>query len=77
MFGVEAPPQLRDLSLLPSVGLSPTGRCVLAWTRLHPIDLAEVLGMGDAGAQVLDVREPAEYAKGHLAGSTNIGLGGQ
>ena len=44
---------------------------------LHPIDLDEVLRMGDAGAQVLDVRDPAEYAKGHLAGSINIGLGGQ
>jgi len=44
---------------------------------LHPIDLDEVLRMGDAGSQVLDVRDPAEYAKGHLAGSINIGLGGQ
>jgi hydroxyacylglutathione hydrolase len=44
---------------------------------LQPVDLAEVLRMGDAGAQVLDVREPAEYAKGHLASSINIGLGGQ
>jgi rhodanese-related sulfurtransferase/glyoxylase-like metal-dependent hydrolase (beta-lactamase superfamily II) len=44
---------------------------------LHPVDLAEVLRMGDAGAQILDVRDPAEYAKGHLAGSINIGLGGQ
>ena len=44
---------------------------------LHPIDLDEVIRMGDAGAQILDVREPAEYAKGHLAGSINIGLGGQ
>jgi hydroxyacylglutathione hydrolase len=44
---------------------------------LHPIDLAEILQMGDAGAQILDVRDPAEYAKGHLAGSINIGLGGQ
>ena len=44
---------------------------------LHPIDLAEVLRMGDAGAQMLDVRDAAEYAKGHLAGSINIGLGGQ
>src|SRR5579864_2874523 len=33
--------------------------------------------MGDLGAQILDVREPVEYAKGHLAGSINIGLGGQ
>jgi rhodanese-related sulfurtransferase len=33
--------------------------------------------MGDAGAQILDVREASEYAKGHIAGSINIGLGGQ
>jgi rhodanese-related sulfurtransferase len=44
---------------------------------LHPIELSEVLRMGDGGAQVLDVRDPGEYAKGHLAGSINIGLGGQ
>ncbi len=44
---------------------------------LHPIDLAEVIRMGDDGAQILDVRDPAEYATGHLAGSINIGLGGQ
>ena len=44
---------------------------------LHPIALDEVLRMGDAGVQTLDVRDPTEYAKGHLAGSINIGLGGQ
>jgi len=44
---------------------------------LHPIDLDDVLRMGDQGAQILDVRDAAEYAKGHLAGSINIGLGGQ
>lgn len=44
---------------------------------LHPISLDDVIRMGDAGAQVLDVREAAEFAKGHLAGSINIGLGGQ
>jgi hydroxyacylglutathione hydrolase len=44
---------------------------------LRPIVLDEVLRMGDAGAQILDVRDAAEYAKGHLAGSINIGLGGQ
>jgi hydroxyacylglutathione hydrolase len=44
---------------------------------LQPVELEEVLEMGDAGAQILDVRDPAEYAKGHLAGSINIGLGGQ
>ncbi len=44
---------------------------------LHPIELDEVLRMGDAGSQILDVRDASEYAKGHLAGSINIGLGGQ
>jgi rhodanese-related sulfurtransferase/glyoxylase-like metal-dependent hydrolase (beta-lactamase superfamily II) len=44
---------------------------------LHPIELGEVLRLGDAGAQILDVRDSAEYAKDHLAGSINIGLGGQ
>jgi hydroxyacylglutathione hydrolase len=44
---------------------------------LHPVDLNEVLSMGDAGAHILDVRDAAEYAKGHLPGSLNIGLGGQ
>jgi rhodanese-related sulfurtransferase/glyoxylase-like metal-dependent hydrolase (beta-lactamase superfamily II) len=44
---------------------------------LRPVDLDEVLRLGDAGAQILDVRDPSEYAKGHVAGSINIGLGGQ
>jgi hydroxyacylglutathione hydrolase len=44
---------------------------------LNPIGLDEVLALGNAGSQLLDVREAADYAKGHLAGSINIGLGGQ
>ncbi len=44
---------------------------------LKPVELDEVLRLGDRGAQILDVREATEYAKGHLAGSINIGLGGQ
>ena len=44
---------------------------------LHPVALEEVLRLGDAGAHLLDVRDAAEYAQGHLAGSINIGLGGQ
>lgn len=44
---------------------------------LRPVDLAEVIGLRDAGVQVLDVREAEEFAKGHLKGSINIGLGGQ
>ena len=41
------------------------------------MELDEVLELGDAGAQVLDVRDASEYAKGHIAGSINIALGGQ
>jgi hydroxyacylglutathione hydrolase len=44
---------------------------------LQPVELSEVLEMGDAGAQILDVRDATEYAKGHLARSINIGLSGQ
>lgn len=44
---------------------------------LHPVELQEVLDLGDAGEQILDVRDPSEYAKGHLAGSINAALGGQ
>lgn len=44
---------------------------------LNPLSLDEVVEMLDKGAQVLDVREPDEFAKAHLAGSINIGLGGQ
>jgi hydroxyacylglutathione hydrolase len=36
-----------------------------------------VLALQEQGAQVLDTREPAEFAAAHLAGSLNIGLGGQ
>ncbi|MCU1319410.1 MAG: beta-lactamase domain protein [Edaphobacter sp.] len=44
---------------------------------LQPVELEEVIAMGDAGAQILDVRDASEYAKGHMAESINIGLGGQ
>jgi len=45
--------------------------------HLRPLSLEEVLQMREWGVQVLDVRDAAEYATGHLAGSLNIGLGGQ
>lgn len=45
--------------------------------KLRPVELEQLLAMGNAGAQILDVRDASEYAKGHLAGSINVGLGGQ
>jgi glyoxylase-like metal-dependent hydrolase (beta-lactamase superfamily II) len=44
---------------------------------LKPLTLEEFLRLKNAGAQMLDVRDPAEFAGGHVVGSVNIGLGGQ
>lgn len=44
---------------------------------LNPLTMDEVLALQATGAQVLDTREPTEFAAAHLAGSINIGLGGQ
>src|SRR6266545_8148325 len=44
---------------------------------LNPLPLERVLECQREGAQLLDVREPAEFAQGHVAGSINIGLSGQ
>jgi glyoxylase-like metal-dependent hydrolase (beta-lactamase superfamily II) len=45
--------------------------------ELKPLSLDEVLAMRAQGAQLLDTRDPAEFAAAHLAGSVNIGLAGQ
>ena len=44
---------------------------------LKPLSLSELLARMASGAQVLDVRDPAEFSAGHLAGSINVGLSGQ
>jgi len=44
---------------------------------MNPLTLDEVLALQAASAQVLDTREPVEFAAAHLKGSVNIGLGGQ
>jgi glyoxylase-like metal-dependent hydrolase (beta-lactamase superfamily II)/rhodanese-related sulfurtransferase len=45
--------------------------------ELQPLTLDQLLAAQRSGAQVLDTRDPAEFAPAHLAGSINIGLGGQ
>jgi hydroxyacylglutathione hydrolase len=45
--------------------------------ELRPLNTEAVVTAMKNGAQVLDVREPAEFAARHVAGSINIGLGGQ
>jgi glyoxylase-like metal-dependent hydrolase (beta-lactamase superfamily II) len=44
---------------------------------LKPLTLEELLVLQADGAQILDTRDPDEFAAAHLAGSINIGLGGQ
>ena len=46
--------------------------------RISPLKLDHVLALQDsAHAQILDTRDPADFAAVHLAGSINVGLGGQ
>ncbi|MFZ0911435.1 MAG: MBL fold metallo-hydrolase [Candidatus Acidiferrales bacterium] len=45
--------------------------------QLKPLGLDRLRELQAGGAQVLDTREPDEFATAHLAGSINIGLSGQ
>ena len=45
--------------------------------EVNPMTVEHLLALQSVGAQILDVRDPAEFASAHLAGSINIGLGGQ
>src|SRR3954465_711907 len=45
--------------------------------EVTPITLEQTLALKEVGAQCLDTRDPAEFAAAHLAGSINVGLGGQ
>jgi rhodanese-related sulfurtransferase len=44
---------------------------------LTPLSLEQVVARANTGAQLLDVRDPNEFAQGHLTGSINVGLAGQ
>ncbi len=61
-------------------GLEPEGReageaSPRLGARSHPLGLAEVLRLRSAGAQVLDVRDPVDFAGAHLVDSVNLPLG--
>ena len=45
--------------------------------ELKPLTVDEAAAAVRDGAQLLDTRDPSEFAAAHLAGSVNIGLGGQ
>ncbi len=45
--------------------------------EVSPMTLNQLLAVQDAGGQVLDTRDAAQFASGHLRGSINVGLVGQ
>ncbi len=45
--------------------------------QLKALSVDEMMNQVNKGAQVLDVREPADFAGGHLINSINIGLSGK
>lgn len=45
--------------------------------ELNPITLDQMLALKAKGAQILDTRDPNDFAAAHLVGSINIGLSGQ
>jgi hydroxyacylglutathione hydrolase len=45
--------------------------------RVNALTLDQALALQEVGAQMLDTRDPAEFAAAHLTGSINVGLGGQ
>ncbi len=45
--------------------------------EMNPLTLDGLLALQADGAQILDTRDPGEFAAAHLAGSINIGLSGQ
>lgn len=45
--------------------------------ELKPLTLEETLRLKAGGAQLLDVRDPADFEGAHLADSLNVGLGGK
>jgi glyoxylase-like metal-dependent hydrolase (beta-lactamase superfamily II)/rhodanese-related sulfurtransferase len=46
-------------------------------SQVNPMSLDQLLALQSVGAQILDVRDPVEFASSHLTGSINIGLDGQ
>lgn len=52
-------------------------RPIFDGTEPVALSLDEAIAHRDAGAVVLDTRDPHDFASGHLAGSLNIGLAGR
>ena len=46
-----------------------------AKSQINEVEVTQVVGLLDEGYQVLDVREPAEYASGSIDGAFNVPRG--
>jgi hydroxyacylglutathione hydrolase len=44
--------------------------------QLQPLSLNEAVALVEEGAQLLDTRDPVDFAGAHIRGSVNVGLGG-
>jgi glyoxylase-like metal-dependent hydrolase (beta-lactamase superfamily II)/rhodanese-related sulfurtransferase len=71
----EAPPYFTYDAVLNSKERATLDEALLR--ELKPLELDRVLELQAGSAQILDTREPEEFAAAHLAGSINIGLSGQ
>jgi glyoxylase-like metal-dependent hydrolase (beta-lactamase superfamily II)/rhodanese-related sulfurtransferase len=71
----DAPPYFTYDAVLNSRERSTLGDALAR--EVNPMRLDQVLALQLAGGQLLDVRDPDEFASAHLAGSINVGLGGQ
>lgn len=60
---------------MPTTPLTASQLVAAARARIKEISPAELERRVAAGAVLLDVREPDEFAEGHLAGATNIPRG--
>jgi molybdopterin/thiamine biosynthesis adenylyltransferase/rhodanese-related sulfurtransferase len=62
------------------VPFDPPGFCSLEELNgvrsIRALELAQLLASGDPPVQVIDVREPAEFAAGHISGAINRPLSG-
>ena len=71
----EAPPYFTYDAVLNSQERPTLGETLSA--KMKPLTVDALLTLQAEGAQILDTRDPDEFGAAHLAGSVNIGLGGQ
>lgn len=60
-----------------NAGLNKAARDLIDTSPPRPMDIDEVLAAQADGAVVVDTRDSAEFARGHLAGSINVGVEGR